>query len=64
MENNEIKLITYDEKEFSEEEYIKHSRQEKSICTYCGNDSFKVFIRIIIDDAVLFCAKCGKECMG
>ena len=34
--------------------------EEKEICKYCKNDSFRVYIKIIIDDARLFCSKCGK----
>lgn len=38
--------------------------KDKVICDHCGNDTFKVYIRIIIDDARLFCSKCGKEWLG
>ena len=34
--------------------------EEKEICKYCKNDSFRVYIKVIIDDARLFCSKCGK----
>lgn len=33
---------------------------EKQICQNCGNDTFHVYIKAIIDDARLYCAKCGK----
>ncbi|KAF0235520.1 MAG: hypothetical protein FD181_3455 [Prolixibacteraceae bacterium] len=32
----------------------------KQICKDCGNDSFRVYTNIIIDDARLYCSKCGK----
>jgi hypothetical protein len=32
----------------------------KQICGYCGNDSFRVYTNIIIDDARLYCSKCDK----
>lgn len=35
--------------------------KEKVICRTCGNDSFRVYISIIIDDARLYCTKCGKD---
>ena len=34
--------------------------EEKEVCKYCKNDSFRVYIKVIIDDARLFCSKCGK----
>ena len=34
--------------------------EEKLICTKCDNDTYKVYIKIIIDDARLYCAKCGE----
>jgi hypothetical protein len=36
--------------------------EEKQICGKCGNDSFRVYIKIIIDDARLYCARCGEPC--
>jgi ribosomal protein L37E len=33
--------------------------KEKVKCENCGNDTFHVYITIIIDDARLYCAKCG-----
>ena len=33
----------------------------KQFCQKCGNDSFRVYIRIIIDDARLYCTKCGEQ---
>ena len=33
---------------------------EKQVCQFCGNDTFRVYIKVIIDDARLYCAKCGK----
>lgn len=35
--------------------------EEKMICKTCGNDTFRVYITIIIDDARLYCTKCGKD---
>ena len=34
--------------------------EEKMVCDKCGNDTFRVYIKIIIDDARLYCAKCGE----
>jgi hypothetical protein len=38
----------------------KEKSQEKVICEKCGNDTFRVYITVIIDDARLYCAKCGE----
>ncbi len=35
--------------------------EEKIVCEKCGNDTFRVYCRIIIDEARLFCAKCGDH---
>ena len=35
--------------------------EEKQVCTNCGNDTFRVYLKIIIDDARLYCAKCGES---
>lgn len=35
--------------------------KEKVICNTCGNDTFRVYITAIIDDARLYCTKCGKD---
>lgn len=35
--------------------------KEKIVCNTCGNDMFRVYITIIIDDARLYCTKCGKD---
>lgn len=32
---------------------------EKVVCDKCGNDTFRVYIKVIIDDARIYCAKCG-----
>ena len=34
--------------------------EEKQVCQKCGNDTFRVYIKIVIDDARLYCAKCGE----
>ena len=34
--------------------------EEKLVCNKCSNDTFSVYIKIIIDDARLYCAKCGE----
>jgi len=34
--------------------------EEKQVCPKCGNDTFRVYIRIIIDDARLYCSQCGE----
>ena len=33
---------------------------EKQVCQNCGNDTFRVYIKTFIDDARLYCAKCGE----
>lgn len=35
--------------------------KEKIVCNNCGNDTFKVYITTVIDDARLYCTKCGKD---
>lgn len=35
--------------------------EEKVVCKTCGNDTFKIYITTIIDDARLYCTKCGKD---
>jgi hypothetical protein len=35
--------------------------EEKQVCEHCGNDTFRVYIKILIDDARLYCAECGKS---
>lgn len=40
----------------------KEDIKDKCVCD-CGNDSFRIYISIIIDDARLYCSKCGKEWM-
>lgn len=44
-------------KETEKDEKIK----DKVICKRCGNDKFRVYVTIIIDDARLYCTKCGKK---
>ena len=34
--------------------------EEKQVCPNCGNDSFRVYITRIIDDARWYCAKCDE----
>jgi hypothetical protein len=34
--------------------------KNKVICHKCGNDSFHVYITLFIDDARLYCSKCGE----
>jgi ribosomal protein L37E len=38
----------------------KEKKQEKVICEKCGNDTFRIYITLIIDDARLYCANCGE----
>lgn len=47
------------ENNISEEEK-REPTEDKRVCS-CGNDIFRVYISIIIDDARLYCTKCGKE---
>ncbi len=42
------------------EDERKELESEKVICKNCGNDTFRVYITVIIDDARLYCSKCGK----
>jgi len=32
---------------------------EKLVCKNCNNDAFRVYMKVIIDDARLYCTKCG-----
>jgi late competence protein required for DNA uptake (superfamily II DNA/RNA helicase) len=34
--------------------------EEKQVCQKCDNDTFRVYIKIIIDDARLYCTNCGE----
>jgi uncharacterized Zn finger protein len=34
--------------------------EEKQVCRNCGNDTFRLYIKIIIDDARMYCAECGE----
>jgi hypothetical protein len=34
--------------------------EEKLVCRNCGNDTFRIYIKIIIDDARMYCAECGE----
>jgi hypothetical protein len=34
--------------------------EEKQVCRQCGNDTFRLYIKIIIDDARMYCAECGE----
>jgi len=51
------KFDTYSRKEQNEK---NEPAEEKQVCQKCGADIFRVYIRIIIDDARLYCAKCGE----
>ena len=39
----------------------EEKKKDKVICKHCGNDTFRVYITIIIDDARLYCTNCGKN---
>jgi len=36
-------------------------KKDKVLCRNCGNDTWRVYCTVIIDDTRLYCAKCGKE---
>jgi len=38
----------------------QEKKEEKIICKKCGNDTFHIYVKVIIDDARLYCAKCGE----
>lgn len=38
--------------------------EDKMVCKNCGNDTFRVYITVIIDDARLYCSKCGEFHLG
>lgn len=42
-------------------EEVIEKGHHKFVCSKCGNDTFRVYCTIIIDDARLYCAKCGDE---
>jgi hypothetical protein len=46
--------------EISEEEK-RENPSAKWVCDKCGNDTFRVYAAIIIDEARLYCTKCGEE---
>ena len=39
---------------------INEPTEEKQVCSKCGNDAFRVYIKIYVDDARLYCANCGE----
>jgi hypothetical protein len=38
----------------------KEPKNEKLVCKKCGNETFRVYIKVFVDDARLYCAKCGE----
>ena len=34
--------------------------EEKVKCPKCGSDSFRVYMKVIVDDARLYCSECGE----
>lgn len=60
-------LLRMSPKELHEYNLARESREQindKIICEECGNDAFRVYVTVIIDDARLYCAKCGHDQMG
>lgn len=43
------------------QKYDKTENQSDIIICKCGCNDFKVFITAIIDDARIYCSKCGAE---
>ena len=43
------------------EEEKNEPKKDKQYCEKCGNGTFRVYIGIIIDDARLYCSKCGES---
>jgi hypothetical protein len=39
----------------------KNERQENKVICGCGCDQWRIYTTVIIDDARLYCIKCGKE---
>lgn len=48
-ENEDLKILKH------------HTNEHKHVCDKCGNDSWRVYIKIVIDDAELICTKCGNH---
>jgi len=46
--------------EWNQPDEKKENPEEKEICNNCGNDTFRIYIKVIIDDARLYCANCGE----
>jgi predicted nucleic-acid-binding Zn-ribbon protein len=42
----------------------KMNRADRIVCLNCGNNDFRVYIENIIDDASLYCSKCGSSNYG
>ncbi len=47
-----------------EEKEENENKKDKAVCNHCGNDTWRVYCTIIIDDARLYCSKCGKFWCG
>lgn len=56
MSDNVDKNQQKTETEIKLSEYLKPVE-----CDNCGNNSFRVYYMISIDDSQLFCSRCGKE---
>lgn len=39
----------------------QENQEEKILCKTCGNDTFRVYAGVSIDDARMYCIKCGKD---
>lgn len=57
--NIKVKIMGNKQKMSSKEK--DENPSEKVICKSCGNDTFRVYITTIIDDARLYCTKCERD---
>ncbi len=53
-------MVTEDKEDWDLPTESDENPEEKQVCPNCGNDTFRVYITRIIDDARLYCVKCGK----
>ena len=48
-------------KEYIDIKEENEDSQDTVICEKCGNDTFRAYITIIVDDIRLYCDRCGEK---